>query len=122
MARQTPSHSRSKCTATHCWRWTFTRISWTWRSLASWLATGSHPNTVSNPPTDPACAQSVPHAIVLGDTLGLEIVAVFPCRALAIAENHINVEMDPTSECEARQKIADRAMRVVGWYHSHPSF
>jgi hypothetical protein len=34
----------------------------------------------------------------------------------------MNVEMDPTSECEVRQAITDSNMSVVGWYHSHPTF
>jgi hypothetical protein len=34
----------------------------------------------------------------------------------------MNVEMDPTSEIEVRKHIAERGLRVVGWYHSHPTF
>jgi hypothetical protein len=41
---------------------------------------------------------------------------------LPIDQEHINVEMDPTSECEVRQEIADRQLQIVGWYHSHPTF
>ncbi|ORX93100.1 hypothetical protein K493DRAFT_262785 [Basidiobolus meristosporus CBS 931.73] len=52
----------------------------------------------------------------------LAVNAVFPCRSLQTGQNHVNVEMDPTSECEVRQAIKDRDMQVVGWYHSHPTF
>ncbi|KAI9594412.1 hypothetical protein BDF19DRAFT_444731 [Syncephalis fuscata] len=52
----------------------------------------------------------------------LEIHDCFPCRSLPIDQEHMNVEMDPTSECEVRQEIASRQLQVVGWYHSHPTF
>ncbi|KAG9292964.1 hypothetical protein G9A89_016326 [Geosiphon pyriformis] len=52
----------------------------------------------------------------------LIIKATFPCRSLETGQDHTNVEMDPTSEWEVRQAIHDRDMRVVGWYHSHPTF
>ncbi|KAF9200915.1 hypothetical protein BGZ59_003017, partial [Podila verticillata] len=52
----------------------------------------------------------------------IHIQAIFPCRSLQTGQNHVNVEMDPTSEFEVRQEIEKRQMRVVGWYHSHPTF
>ncbi|KAF8982766.1 hypothetical protein BGZ46_000681 [Entomortierella lignicola] len=52
----------------------------------------------------------------------IHIKAIFPCRSLPTGQNHINVEMDPTSELEVRQEIEKRNMRIVGWYHSHPTF
>ena len=52
----------------------------------------------------------------------LVVKATYPCRSLNTGEDRTNVEMDPTSECEIRQRIVDRNMRVVGWYHSHPTF
>src|SRR5690606_21951956 len=55
-------------------------------------------------------------------TKTVHIKAIFPCRSLQTEHNHVNVEMDPTSEFEARQEIERREMRVVGWYHSHPTF
>ncbi|PVZ97378.1 hypothetical protein BB558_006662 [Smittium angustum] len=42
--------------------------------------------------------------------------------AIATDDDHLNVEMDPTSEWLVRQEIAELDMRVVGWYHSHPTF
>ncbi|KAF9408782.1 hypothetical protein BGZ94_002190 [Podila epigama] len=55
-------------------------------------------------------------------TKTIHIQAIFPCRSLQTGQNHVNVEMDPTSEFEVRQEIEKRQMRVVGWYHSHPTF
>ncbi|KAF9979158.1 hypothetical protein BGZ73_005326 [Actinomortierella ambigua] len=55
-------------------------------------------------------------------TKTIEIQANFPCRSLPTGQNHVNVEMDPTSEFEVRQEIEKRNMRIVGWYHSHPTF
>ncbi|KAG0308906.1 hypothetical protein BGZ98_006257 [Dissophora globulifera] len=52
----------------------------------------------------------------------IHIKAIFPCRSLPLEQNHINVEMDPTSEFEVRQEIEKRNMKIVGWYHSHPTF
>ncbi|CAB4400231.1 hypothetical protein RhiirA5_408298 [Rhizophagus irregularis] len=52
----------------------------------------------------------------------LIIKTTFPCRSLQTGENHVNVEMDPTSALEVQQTITDRNMQVVGWYHSHPIF
>ncbi|KAG0222151.1 hypothetical protein BGX31_009316 [Mortierella sp. GBA43] len=52
----------------------------------------------------------------------IHIKAIFPCRSLPTGQNHVNVEMDPTSELEVRQEIETRNMRIVGWYHSHPTF
>ncbi|KAF9350764.1 hypothetical protein BGX34_001005 [Mortierella sp. NVP85] len=52
----------------------------------------------------------------------IHIKAIFPCRSLQTGQNHVNVEMDPTSEFEVRQEIEKRNMRIVGWYHSHPTF
>ncbi|KAG0233559.1 hypothetical protein BGW42_007394 [Actinomortierella wolfii] len=55
-------------------------------------------------------------------TKTIHIQANFPCRSLPTGQNHVNVEMDPTSEFEVRQEIEKRNMRIVGWYHSHPTF
>jgi hypothetical protein len=52
----------------------------------------------------------------------LIVKTTFPCRSLQTGENHVNVEMDPTSALEVQQIITDRNMQVVGWYHSHPIF
>ncbi|CAO3564445.1 unnamed protein product [Mortierella alpina] len=55
-------------------------------------------------------------------TRTIHIKAIFPCRSLPTGQDHVNVEMDPTSEFEVRQEIEKRNMRIVGWYHSHPTF
>lgn len=56
------------------------------------------------------------------ETRTIHVKAIFPCRSLPTEHNHVNVEMDPTSEFEVRQEIEKRNMRIVGWYHSHPTF
>ncbi|KAI7876253.1 hypothetical protein K492DRAFT_151908 [Lichtheimia hyalospora FSU 10163] len=50
------------------------------------------------------------------------IKEAFPCRSLNTGQNDVNVEMDPTSAIETRQRIEEKNMTVVGWYHSHPMF
>ena len=50
----------------------------------------------------------------------LHVKEAFPCRALA--QETIHVELDPLAEVEVRAAIEERNMRVVGWYHSHPTF
>ena len=57
------------------------------------------------------------------DTRELVVRAAFPCRALPIdSDAKVNVELDPASDIEAREQIEKCNLRVVGWYHSHPSF
>ena len=58
------------------------------------------------------------------DARVLTVDDAFPCRSLADTgeDDSTNVEMDPSSEIEVRERIEDRKMRVVGWYHSHPVF
>ena len=51
------------------------------------------------------------------------VEAAFPIRALDTGDDvFVNVEMDPASELQIRAVIAQRELRVVGWYHSHPTF
>lgn len=52
----------------------------------------------------------------------LSVTEAFPCKTLSTGADYVNVEMDPTSELEARELIKSRGMRIVGWYHSHPVF
>ncbi|KAJ2804367.1 hypothetical protein H4R21_001668, partial [Coemansia helicoidea] len=52
----------------------------------------------------------------------LVVVRAFPCTALETSDAHTNVEMDPGSELVVRHQITDTGLRVVGWYHSHPTF
>ncbi|KAI8389413.1 hypothetical protein BD560DRAFT_381551 [Blakeslea trispora] len=49
----------------------------------------------------------------------LEVVYVFPCRSTSTGTQ---CEMDPDSEMEAREVFEKRGLKVVGWYHSHPTF
>ncbi|KAJ1799665.1 hypothetical protein LPJ59_001670 [Coemansia sp. RSA 2399] len=50
------------------------------------------------------------------------VVRAFPCTALETDDAHTNVEMDPDSEFVVRNQVIDTGLRVVGWYHSHPTF
>ncbi|PIA19204.1 hypothetical protein COEREDRAFT_79164 [Coemansia reversa NRRL 1564] len=52
----------------------------------------------------------------------LTVTRAFPCTALETSDAHTNVEMDPESELVVRSQIIDAGLRVVGWYHSHPTF
>ncbi|KAJ2438908.1 hypothetical protein GGF42_008136, partial [Coemansia sp. RSA 2424] len=52
----------------------------------------------------------------------LTVARAFPCAALEGEDAHTNVEMDPDSQLHARDQIAGAGLRVVGWYHSHPTF
>ncbi|KAJ2078365.1 hypothetical protein H4R24_004535, partial [Coemansia sp. RSA 988] len=55
-------------------------------------------------------------------TRELTVTRAFPCTALETSDAHTNVEMDPGSELVVRSQIIDAGLRVVGWYHSHPTF
>ncbi|GJQ11982.1 hypothetical protein GpartN1_g3773.t1 [Galdieria partita] len=54
------------------------------------------------------------------------VLEAFPCRSLSHSHSEddrsFSVEMDPESEVEIRKDIEERGLRVVGWYHSHPTF
>ncbi|KAJ1735242.1 hypothetical protein LPJ61_000656 [Coemansia biformis] len=52
----------------------------------------------------------------------LAVTRAFPCTALETSDAHTNVEMDPGSELVVRHQITEAGLRVVGWYHSHPTF
>ncbi|KAJ1994378.1 hypothetical protein GGI25_003777 [Coemansia spiralis] len=52
----------------------------------------------------------------------LTVIRAFPCTALETDDAHTNVEMDPGSELVVRHQIMSAGLRVVGWYHSHPTF
>ena len=43
-----------------------------------------------------------------------------PARSLGAQQ--IEVELDPVSEFEIRQKCTAEGLSIVGWYHSHPVF
>ena len=51
------------------------------------------------------------------------IQAAFPCRALTRNDSgHTDVEMDPVSQVNVQNVIQNHGLKVLGWYHSHPSF
>ncbi|CAO3703210.1 unnamed protein product [Rhizopus stolonifer] len=56
------------------------------------------------------------------ETMHMMIREAYPCRSIETGSNDVNVEMDPTSAIETRQLIEERGLKVVGWYHSHPTF
>ncbi|KAI8888216.1 hypothetical protein K501DRAFT_291776 [Backusella circina FSU 941] len=49
----------------------------------------------------------------------LQVKTVFPCQSTSTG---IQCEMDPVSEMKAREVFQEKGYRVVGWYHSHPTF
>eukprot|EP00216_Chloropicon_sp_CCMP2111_P005771 CAMPEP_0198237606 /NCGR_PEP_ID=MMETSP1446-20131203/3386_1 /TAXON_ID=1461542 ORGANISM="Unidentified sp, Strain CCMP2111" /NCGR_SAMPLE_ID=MMETSP1446 /ASSEMBLY_ACC=CAM_ASM_001112 /LENGTH=602 /DNA_ID=CAMNT_0043919787 /DNA_START=149 /DNA_END=1957 /DNA_ORIENTATION=+ len=52
----------------------------------------------------------------------LYIKSAFPCRGLAGTQQTDSCEMDPASELAAKDKMDTLGLKVVGWYHSHPTF
>jgi hypothetical protein len=45
-----------------------------------------------------------------------------PVRELATEDDSINVEMDPEDQVARMEEASKAGLRVVGWYHSHPTF
>ena len=52
----------------------------------------------------------------------LNIRRAFPCKGLEGTQQTDSCEMDPASELEAKDKMDEWGLSVVGWYHSHPTF
>ncbi|KAI8083316.1 uncharacterized protein B0P05DRAFT_536897 [Gilbertella persicaria] len=52
-------------------------------------------------------------------TKELQVEYVFPCRSTSTGTQ---CEMDPDSEMVAREVFEKKGLKVVGWYHSHPTF
>lgn len=52
----------------------------------------------------------------------LRILSAHPCRTLGTGNDHLNVELDPVSQIEVVEAIANAKQQTVGWYHSHPVF
>ena len=50
----------------------------------------------------------------------IDIQCIYPCQTAHSTE--IQCEMDPMSELAAREYFHSQGLRVVGWYHSHPTF
>ncbi|XP_051855533.1 deubiquitinase MYSM1 isoform X1 [Antechinus flavipes] len=55
----------------------------------------------------------------LEDEKAIEVCAAEPCNSLSTG---LQCEMDPVSQTQASESLADRGYSVVGWYHSHPAF
>ncbi|XP_075037835.1 deubiquitinase MYSM1 [Mixophyes fleayi] len=49
----------------------------------------------------------------------VEIWAAEPCNSLSTG---LQCEMDPVSQTQASESLAQRGYSVIGWYHSHPAF
>uniref|UniRef100_A0A8C5WKS3 Myb-like, SWIRM and MPN domain-containing protein 1 n=1 Tax=Leptobrachium leishanense TaxID=445787 RepID=A0A8C5WKS3_9ANUR len=49
----------------------------------------------------------------------LEIWAAEPCNSLSTS---LQCEMDPVSQTQASEALAERGYSIIGWYHSHPTF
>jgi len=54
------------------------------------------------------------------ETKEIEVVAAYPGRS--VLDGATECEMDPVTEVEVRSKIEGLGLKVVGWYHSHPTF
>lgn len=53
----------------------------------------------------------------------LYVQAAFPCKSTPRYDSGFtDVEMDPLSQLLASDAIRAQGMKVVGWYHSHPTF
>jgi proteasome lid subunit RPN8/RPN11 len=53
----------------------------------------------------------------------LTVLRALPVREAPAEDGSTDVEMDPEAEFAAREEAAARwGLRVVGWYHSHPTF
>jgi protein MYSM1 len=53
-------------------------------------------------------------------TQQLFILTAEPCASL---EDHdLQCDMDPVSQAEAKESLESKNSKVVGWYHSHPTF
>jgi len=55
-------------------------------------------------------------------TKTLRVTRAFPARRLPSADAGVEVELDPASVPEIVDALERSAQRVVGWYHSHPTF
>ena len=52
----------------------------------------------------------------------IEIKGAFPVQALASENGRINVEMDVEHALTVRSEIETCGQKILGWYHSHPTF
>lgn len=43
-------------------------------------------------------------------------------RELTTEDDSINVEMDPEDQVEKREEAENAGLKIIGWYHSHPTF
>lgn len=57
------------------------------------------------------------------ETSTLSICACYPARSTQQnIDNLVSVELDAVSEVEIREKAQSEGLKIVGWYHSHPTF
>lgn len=52
----------------------------------------------------------------------ITVIKAIPVKELSTEDDSVNVEMDPEAEFAARQEVAAEGLKIVGWYHSHPTF
>jgi proteasome lid subunit RPN8/RPN11 len=52
----------------------------------------------------------------------IEILRAYPVRELNTEDDSINVEMDPEDQVAKMEEVSKAGLKVVGWYHSHPTF
>ena len=52
----------------------------------------------------------------------IDILRALPVRELTTEDDSINVEMDPEDQVAKMEEALQLGLKVVGWYHSHPTF
>jgi len=52
----------------------------------------------------------------------IDILRAYPVRELTTENDSINVEMDPEDQVAKMDEVQKAGLKVVGWYHSHPTF
>jgi len=56
------------------------------------------------------------------ETKTITVEKAIPVKELPTENDSINVEMDPEAEFAARTECQKAGLKLVGWYHSHPTF
>jgi proteasome lid subunit RPN8/RPN11 len=53
----------------------------------------------------------------------IDVKSVYPChQSQLLHSTGVNCELEPLEELQAHEYFSSSGLRVVGWYHSHPTF
>ena len=55
-------------------------------------------------------------------TKQIDVIRAYPVQELATEDDSINVEMCPKDQVARMNEAEEIGLKMVGWYHSHPSF